>query len=223
MRLFLKTFAPVLLWLGVLLLLLNQLVFGRLGHELEEWAGESERQVAVVLARAVAEDLHAQRIDQVQAVLDTVWGSRPDIALIELRDASDGVLYPKFATKVPDGFSRVSAPVEFQRRRLGTLVLHVEQGQIQATIRHAVARHVWWVVAMGAGAAALIALSQVLLVLRPVRRLRSRVAAWRAGAPGGESPRYPHDEIGDLGREFERTREQLRRRDAEVLRSRVES
>ncbi len=223
MRLFLKTFAPVLLWLGVLLLLLNQLVFGRLGHELEEWASESERQVAVVLARAIAVDLHADRVDQVRSVLDTVWGSRPDIALIELQDASGTLLYPKVATQPPKGFSRVSAPVEFQRRRVGTLVLHVEQGQIQATIRHAVARHVWWVVAMGAGTAALIAISQVLLVLRPVRRLRARVAAWRAGAPAGQSPRYPSDEIGDLGREFERTREQLRRRDAEVLRSRVES
>ena len=82
MRLFLKTFAPVLLWLGVLLLLLNQLVFGRLGHELEEWASESERQVAVVLARSIALDLHAERLDQVSSVLDTVWGSRPDNALI---------------------------------------------------------------------------------------------------------------------------------------------
>ena len=223
MRLFLKTFAPVLLWLGVLLLLLNQLVFGRLGHELQEWASESERQVAVVLARSIALDLHAERIDQVSSVLDTVWGSRPDIALIELQDASGTLLYPKSATPPPKGFARVSTPVEFQRRRLGTLVLHVEQGQIQATIRQAVARHLWWVVAMGAGAAVLIAISQVLLVLRPVRRLRARVAAWRTGAPAGDSPSYPSDEIGDLGREFERTREQLRRRDAEVLRSRVES
>ena len=223
MRLFFKTFAPVLLWLGLFLLLLTQLVFGRLGQELQEWASESERQVAVVLARAVAVDLNDGRVEQVRMVLDTVWSSRPDIAMIEVQDASGRMIYPQFEVKITGDFSRISAPIDFQRRRIGAIVVHVEQGQIQATIRQAVARHAIWVLAMGFGAAVLIALTQGLLVLRPIRRLKARVASWHAGAPEGPPPIHPRDEIGDLGREFELTRERLRRRDAEVLRSRVES
>jgi len=223
MRLFFKTFAPVLLWLGLLLVLLNQMVFGRLGEELQVWAGESERQATAVLARSVAGGLHDGRLEEVRALLDAVWGSRPDIALIEVKSLSGQLIYPNYVVKVPVEFAKVSSTIEYERRPIGTLVVHVEQGQIQAAVRQALDRHAWWVIAMGAGTALLIALTQGLLVLRPVRRLRQRVAAWRAGEPPGEAPRYPADEIGDLGREFERTREQLRRREADVLRARVES
>ena len=223
MRLFLKTFVPVLVWLAVFLVLVNQLVFERLEGDLQTWGEESERQGAVVLARAVAGDLQAGQLDRVHALLDSVWSSRPDIALIEVRDPSGQLIYPKYPVTLPADFSAVSTVIEHERRPMGTLVIHAEQVQIQAAIRGAVDRHAGWMLSMAAGAALLIALSQGLLVLRPVARLKHRVSAWRQGVPAGEVPDYPADELGDLGREFEATREQLRKRDAELLRSRVQS
>ena len=225
MRLFLKTALPLLVLVVALFFALNQFVFETLAAKMIDWSRESERHGATILAKSIADDLAQGNLARVNNVVDRVWASRPDIALAEVFDRDGRRVYPARAAEPPAGTLRVSVRIERDRQALGVLVLHVDHSNLNATVNGALARAALWLLLLGGGGFLLLLASQHILVIVPINRLRRRFALLRDGQSAPSPDRHRDDEIGDLTREFEDTREALaqRQRELESARRQAES
>ncbi len=209
MKIFVKTFGPVLLFFIVLVIGFNISLQPSLMAKFDQWAAESERSAATILAQSIANDLKDGRRAAVGATIGQVWANRPDWGLVEAYDASGISFYPPNPLPPLEGMRRVSVRISKGREHLGSLVIYFDGSVRLQAIRDAVAEFKILVIGLGA---ALLALSLVLhfsFVTRRIVKLRERFKDPVLTRSAHLVDRQANDEVGDLWRSFEEMRQQL--------------
>ena len=214
MKIFVKTFGPVLLFFIVLAIGFNASLLPSLIAKFEQWGTESERSSATILAQSIANDMKDGRRAAVGAIIGQVWANRPDWGLVEAYDAGGVRFYPANAMVPIEGMRRVSVRIIKGKEHLGSLVIHFDGSTRVQAIRDAVDEFKGWVIGLGAALLALSLLLHFSFVTRRIMKLRQRFSDAALNYPAHPRDRLASDEVGDLWRSFEKMRLQLLSRES---------
>ena len=214
MKIFVKTFGPVLVFFLALAIGFNVGLLPDLIAKFDLWAAESERSSATILAQSIANDMVEGRRAAAIATIGQVWANRPDWGLVEAFDADGTRFYPANAPAPLEGLRSVSVRISKGRAHLGQLVVHFDGSTRLQTIRDAVAEFRSWVIGLGGALLAISLLLHFIFVTRRVAKLRERFRDTALTDPAAPRGPLANDEIGDLWRSFEDLRLQLRNRES---------
>ncbi len=209
MKIFLKTSAPVLVFLLVITLGFAFWLVPNLNDELTQWDHESERSGATILAEALSNDMKAGQLTEVATTLSRIWANRPDWALVEAYDAQGTRFYPATAGSPPSGLQKVSVRITASKERLGSLVIYFDGSLRASTVRHAIRDFVGALLAIGTGLLALTLLLHWVFVTTPIKKLRQNFSTFDSANRGQTPATFANDELGELSKSFEHFRQEL--------------
>jgi len=212
MKIFLKTSAPLLVFLLVVTLAFTYWLVPHLKADLTQWDHDSERSGATILAESLSDDMKAGQSTAVAATLDRIWANRPDWALVEAYDVQGTRFYPATAASPPSGLQKVSVSIMASKERLGSLVIYFDGSLRASAATHIIHDFQGAVLAVGTGLLVLTLLLHWLFVTQPIKKLRQYFTTFDSANLGNSSATFANDEVGDLSRSFENVRQELTRR-----------